>query len=383
MRGQGWQPFDFQQHAWDAIAAEKSGLIHAPTGVGKSYAAWLGLIEARLDDLAASQLKHEPLRVLWITPLRALANDLLLSLERPLADLSLNWKVGLRTGDVTASVRKKQQERMPQALVTTPESLSLLLSRPESAEWFAGLQAVVVDEWHELLGSKRGVQIELAISRLRNLSPTFRVWGLSATLGNLHEAMSVLLGPQYAPHGVLIEGHSPKQIAITTLLPEAMERFPWSGHLGRRQLSGVVAAVEKAKSTLIFTNTRSQAEIWFREILHAKPAWAAEIAVHHGSLDRKLREYVEERTRQGTMRAVVCTSSLDLGVDFTQVDQVIQIGSPKGVARLLQRAGRSGHQPGAVSRVLCVPTNALELVEYAAAREAVGPAGARRTSPDR
>lgn len=371
MRNQGWTPFEFQQRTWQAIAEGKSGLVHAPTGVGKSYAAWLGLLEARLDRGPFDPKKPEPLQALWITPLRALANDLLVSLERPLRELEIPWTVGLRTGDVSASVRKKQTERMPAALVTTPESLSLLLSRPESYSWFANLQAIVVDEWHELLGTKRGIQVELALSRLRKLSPNFRVWGLSATLGNLPEAMSVLLGPQHASRGVLIEGRSSKQIEIATLLPESMERFPWSGHLGRRQLQGVIAAIDDAKTTLIFTNTRSQAEIWFREILHARPQWAAEIAVHHGSLDRKLREYVEERTRRGTMRAVVCTSSLDLGVDFAPVDQVIQIGSPKGVARLLQRAGRSGHQPGAVSRVLCVPTNALELVEYSAAREAM------------
>jgi ATP-dependent Lhr-like helicase len=248
--------------------------------------------------------------------------------------------------------------------------LSLLISYPEARQQFKSLRMVVVDEWHELLGSKRGVQTELGIARLRAMLPHLRVWGLSATLGNLPQARDVLLGTDH--RGTIIHGQEPKQVTIETLLPDDIERFPWSGHIGLKLLQRVIEKIEQARSTLVFTNTRSQAEIWFRAILKARPDWAAELAVHHGSLDRQLRDYVETRLRSGDIRAVVCTSSLDLGVDFSPVDQVIQIGSPKGIARLLQRAGRSGHQPGGVSRIVCVPTHAFELVEYAAARAAAG-----------
>lgn len=377
---QGWTPFAFQLEAWQAYLAGESGLVHAPTGMGKTYAAGLGpLIEwlaetagksgGGLDGSGATQAPP-PLRVLWLTPLRALAGDIAGALRAPVEGLGLPWTVELRTGDTSASARRRQREQLPTVLVTTPESLSLLLSYPESRTLFGSLRCVVVDEWHELLSSKRGVQTELALARLRRWAPRMRTWGLSATLGNLEEARDALLG--FAPgrgEGRIIRGHSPKEIRIETLAPTDLERFPWAGHLGLRLLSGVVEAIGQARSTLVFTNTRAQSEIWFQALLHSRPDWAGEIALHHGSLDRDLREFVEARLREGRMRCVVCTSSLDLGVDFSPVDQVIQIGSPKGVARLLQRAGRSGHRPGAASRILCVPTHAFELVEFAAARE--------------
>lgn len=375
MQSRGWKPAEFQRATWDAYLDGYSGLVHAPTGTGKSYSVWLGIVEEGLREPPfvpsprSKKPQFAPLRALWITPMRALANDLVESLRKPIDELALPWEIGLRTGDATAAMRRKQRDRMPTALVTTPESLSLLLSYPEARQWFADLKVVVVDEWHELLGTKRGVQTELGLARLRVINPKLRTWGLSATLGNLDTARDVLLGSG-ASEGLAIHGAQPKQIEVATLLPDTMERFPWAGHLGKRMLPKVVDAIAAAKSTLVFTNTRSHAEIWFREILHARPDWAAEIALHHGSLDRGLRDYVERRTREGTMRCVVCTSSLDLGVDFSPVDQVIQLGSPKGIARLLQRAGRSGHRPGALSRVLCVPTHAFELVEFAAARDA-------------
>jgi ATP-dependent Lhr-like helicase len=307
--------------------------------------------------------------------MRALANDLVVSLRTPVADMKLPWTVDLRTGDTSAADRRRQRDRLPTALVTTPESLSLMLSYPDAESRLRGMRCVVVDEWHELLGTKRGVQTELGLARLRTWNPNLRTWGLSATLGNVRQSADVLLG-DFHPREVrreaeeIISGSSDKEIEIRTILPRDIARFPWAGHLGLRLLPQVVEAIEKAGTTLLFTNTRSQAEIWFRALLAAKPKWAAELAVHHGSIDRDLRSYVERRLREGTIRCVVCTSSLDLGVDFSPVDQVIQVGSPKGIARLLQRAGRSGHRPGAVSRVLCVPTHAFELVEYAAARAA-------------
>jgi len=306
----------------------------------------------------------------WITPLRALAADTEEALRQPLVDLGLPWTLESRTGDTSAAMRARQARRLPTALVTTPESLSLMLSREHSREMFADLRAVVVDEWHELMGTKRGVLVELALARLRYYQPRVRIWGLSATIGNLQDALDALLGVDRATRrGRIVRGVEPKDVVIDALIPPVVERFPWAGHLGTQMLPQVIDAIDEGESAIVFTNTRSQTEIWYQAILAARPDWAGIIALHHGSLDRARREWVEDGLRAGRLRCVVATSSLDLGVDFSPVDRVLQIGSPKGVARLLQRAGRSGHRPGAISRVTCVPTNALELIEVAAARD--------------
>ncbi len=288
----------------------------------------------------------------------------------------------MRSGDTAPGARARQQQRLPSALVTTPESLTLFLSRADWRERFAHVDTIVVDEWHELMSGKRGVQVELALARLRTLRPAMRTWGLSATLANLDEALECLVGVRAARNRAqrtrIVKGIETKTIEIASALPPTIERFPWAGHIGLKMLPQVICAIERAKTTLVFTNVRSATETWYRAILDARPDWAGTIALHHGSLERDVRDWVEDGLRNGRLRAVVCTSSLDLGVDFSPVDQVLQIGSPKGVARLLQRAGRSGHQPGAVSRVTVVPAQALELVEAAAAREA---ASARRVEP--
>jgi ATP-dependent Lhr-like helicase len=375
----GWEPFAFQREVWRAFLAGESGLIHAATGTGKTYAAWLGAV---LEWLAAHPAESPPLpvkrggagapplRVLWITPLRALAADTEAALRAPLVDLGLPWTLESRTGDTSAAVRSRQRTRLPTALVTTPESLALLLSRDDARGLFAELQAVVIDEWHELMGTKRGVLAELELARLRAWRPGLRTWGLSATIGNLEDALDALLGTAPdRPRGRIVRGHVPKEVVVDALIPPTIQRFPWAGHLGTQMLPQVVEAIEEGDTAIVFTNTRSQTEIWYQAILEARPDWAGQIALHHGSLDRARREWVEEGLRSGILRCVVATSSLDLGVDFSPVDRVLQIGSPKGVARLLQRAGRSGHRPGAVSRVTCVPTNALELIEVAAARD--------------
>jgi ATP-dependent Lhr-like helicase len=371
-----WKPFAFQEETWAAYAAGGSGLVHAPTGLGKTYAVWGGPVMewiAEHPDETQWPAGPEPLRVLWITPLRALANDTAESLRAPLNDLGIPWTVELRTGDTTAATRQKQRVRFPTALVTTPESLSLLLSHEDTREKLTGLRCVIIDEWHELLGSKRGVQAELCLARLRHWVPTLRVWALSATLGNLEQALAVLLGPRFdAAKAQLVSAHLEKRFELKTLLPRHIEGFPWSGHSGLNLLPEVIRQIAKRKTTLLFTNTRSQTEIWFQALVRAKPEWESEIALHHGSVDREAREVVEKRLRAGTIKCVVCTASLDLGVDFSPVEQVIQVGGPKGIARMLQRAGRSGHQPGAVSRIICVPAHALELVEFAAVREAIG-----------
>ena len=372
----GWHVFDFQRTVWQAYLNGLSGLIHAPTGTGKTLAAWWGPLLAW--HAAGGSAPPRGLRVLWITPLRALAADSEQSLLAPIRELGLPWTVERRTGDVSSYAKQRQLKRPPHALITTPESLSLLLSQPNAKEYFGQLEAVIVDEWHELLASKRGVQTELCLARLRawrgNTGSELRTWGLSATLGNLDTAMSVLMGVQAdgSPRpGRLVQGLLPKAIVIDSLIPEQMERFPWAGHLGLKMLPQAIAAIEEGKTALVFTNTRSQTESWFQALLDARPDWAGEIALHHGSLSPETRDFVENGLRAGSLRCVVCTSSLDLGVDFSPVDRVLQVGSPKGVARLLQRAGRSGHQPGVTSRVTCVPTHAFELIEAAAVRRAL------------
>ncbi len=365
-RENGWTLFQFQRKTWRAYFEGRSGLIHSPTGSGKSLAAWLGPVSKAID----SNVHIPGLQVLWVTPLRALANDMQKNLTAAVDALNLNWRVEIRTSDTATSVRKRQRKKAPQALITTPESLTLLLSYADAINFFSTLHTVIVDEWHELIGSKRGVQLELCLARLRAMHPQLQTWGLSATLGNIDEAMYTLLGIN--AKGTLIEDNRQKITKIKSVLPQSTGKFPWAGHLGLTLLPQVITTVEKSNSTLLFTNTRSQAELWFESILLERPDWIGKIALHHSSIDRKIRIKIEEKLRLGELQCVVCTSSLDLGVDFSPVDQVLQIGSPKGVARLLQRAGRSGHQPGATSSILCVPTHAFELIEIVAARHAAG-----------
>ena len=404
-QARGWKPFKFQREVWKAIAAGESGLLHATTGAGKTYAVWLGALQAfavkpKAPARSAAKQLAPPLTVLWLTPMRALAADTLRALQQPLESLAPHWTTGARSGDTASGERSVQNTRLPTVLVTTPESLSVLVSRADAADVLGTVKMVVVDEWHELLGNKRGVQVQLALARLRRFrasagpprgssaslggsdvreatsvgvsSPALCVWGMSATLGNLDEAMHTLLGRREGEQGgTLVQGEVPKTLVIDSLLPGRAERFPWGGHLGLTMLPQVIAEIASSKTTLVFTNTRSQSEIWYQAMLEAKPEWAGLIALHHGSLDRAVREWVEAGLKAGELRAVVCTSSLDLGVDFLPVERVLQIGSPKGVARLLQRAGRSGHAPGRPSRITLVPTHSIEMVEGAAARDAI------------
>jgi ATP-dependent Lhr-like helicase len=380
----GWKPFKFQREVWKAIGEGKSGLLHATTGAGKTYAVWLGALQAFSQARKASARPAAlPLTVLWLTPMRALAADTLRALQQPLEALGAEvhpWSAGARSGDTTSAERSAQNQRLPTVLVTTPESLSLLLARADAREVLGHVQMAVVDEWHELLGNKRGVQVQLALARLKRWNPGLAIWGMSATLGNLHEAMHALLGHE---EGVLVQGQVPKKLVIDSLLPGTAERFPWGGHLGLTMLPQVISEIAASKTALVFTNTRSQAEIWYQAMLEAKPEWAGLIALHHGSLDREVREWVELGLKSGELKAVVCTSSLDLGVDFLPVERVLQIGSPKGVARLLQRAGRSGHAPGWPSRITLVPTHSVEMVEGSAARTAIAAGHIEaRHSPD-
>jgi ATP-dependent Lhr-like helicase len=366
----GWTVFPFQRALWHAAAKGESGLLHANTGAGKTYAVWFAAL------LRGAQAKRRSgLRVLWLTPMRALAADTQRALEESSAQLGVaapalmgGWTIGARTGDTGSVERARQARSWPSALITTPESLSLLLSHAAAQEQFKHLDMVIVDEWHELMGSKRGVQVQLALARLRRWRPGLVVWGLSATMGNLQLARDVLLGEG---RGVLVEGDLRKQIVVDSLIPDNVARFPWGGHLGIQMLPAVIDEIDKHQATLVFTNTRSQSELWYQNIIEARPEWAGLVALHHGSLDRETRDWVELGLKRGELKAVICTASLDLGVDFLPVERVLQVGSAKGIARLLQRAGRSGHAPGRVSRVTLVPTNSLELLEAAGARQAV------------
>ncbi|MGB6223434.1 ligase-associated DNA damage response DEXH box helicase [Haloferula sp.] len=361
-----WKPADFQKETWKAYAEGKSGLLHAPTGLGKTLAVWMGPVS---EAITATKPSKE-CQVLWITPLRALAKDTARSLQEPLTELGSPLEVALRTGDTSSYRKAKLREKLPFALVTTPESLSLMLTYEDSRSKLADLKCVIIDEWHELLGTKRGVQTELCLARLRQWAPQVRTWGISATLGNLDDARQSLLGAKHQ-QGVMVHSALKKELKVETMIPREIERFPWAGHLGIRLVKRVAASLHKASSSLIFTNTRSQSEIWHQSLLEADPSLKGRLAIHHGSLSRDERQAAEDALFNGELLGVVCTSSLDLGIDFAPVEQVIQIGSPKGVARLLQRAGRSGHQPGKASRLLCIPTNALEILEFAAAQDAL------------
>lgn len=369
-----WDVFDFQQEVWDAFLSSKNGILNAPTGSGKTFALWMPNLIKWIDENPNDyhSKTNNGLKVLWITPLRALAKDIETALQNSVDEMRIPWEIGRRTGDVSQAIKQKQNRRMPEVLITTPESVHVLMAQKNYERHFKGLDAIIIDEWHEFLGTKRGIQVELALSRLKGIRPNLSIWGISATIGNLEQAMEVLLGSDFNKESsVIIEAEIEKDIYIESILPDEIEKFPWSGHLGLNLLPKILPVIDNHRSTLIFTNTCGQSEIWFQRILDARPDLAGSIAIHHGSLDRKVREWVEASLHEGSLKAVVCTSSLDLGVDFSPVDTVIQIGSPKGVARFLQRAGRSGHSPGSKSSIYFVPTHALELIEASALKSAV------------
>src|SRR5690606_26792936 len=262
-----WTPFAFQREVWAAYLGGESGLIHAATGTGKTLAAWIGpLMEwgaerhgalSTIERPARTRRSYAPaLRVLWLTPLRALAADTRAALVEVQAELAPEWTVETRTGDTSAMVRARQSRQLPTALVTTPESLCLMLTRPDAPALFDDLRLVVVDEWHELMGSKRGVLVELALARLRRLRPGVRTWGLSATSGNLAQAHGTLRGVRRADgRARIVRGAEPKDVIVDAAIPPVVERFPWAGHLGTQMLPQVVAAIEEGRTAIVFTNT--------------------------------------------------------------------------------------------------------------------------------
>jgi ATP-dependent Lhr-like helicase len=409
------QAFRFQEETWQHIINNKSGLVNAPTGCGKTFSVFLGSIIQFINEHPDSYQakKNNGLQVLWITPLRALAKDIGRAMEEVIAQLKMQWQIGMRNGDTDINERQKQTRNMPEVLIITPESLMLLLAQKNYPNFFKNLRIIAVDEWHELLGSKRGVQVELAISRLMNVNRQSSIaneeeekpkvkgknskkedsklttyhsslitslWGISATIGNLDEAKEVLLSSLSSPllrirgevnKGVIVKARIDKRIEVFSILPDEIEKYPWAGHLGIKLADKIVPIIEQSNTTLIFINTRAMSELWYQTLLTVAPQFAGVIALHHGSIERELRTWVEEALHAQKLKAVVCTASLDLGVDFRPVDTVVQVGSPKGVARFLQRAGRSGHGPGEISKVYFLPTHSLELVEAAALKNAI------------
>ena len=371
---QGWKPHPFQKETWTAFLQGKHGLLNAPTGSGKTYALWFPIVLNYIKNNPNYKSKHKKgLKAVWITPLRALSQEIKQSAERIVTDLGLPMTVGIRTGDTSNKERARQRTSLPDLLISTPESLQLLLASNEYDKKFKDCSAIVIDEWHELLGTKRGIQMELALSRLKTVGNQLRIWGISATIGNLEQAREVLLGPTSPEmdNSILVKAKLKKKIKVSSIIPKQMETFPWRGHLGLHLLDDVIPIIKNSKTTLLFTNTRSQCEIWFQKILERYPEFAGEMAMHHGSVNKETRIWVENAIRNESLKAVVCTSSLDLGVDFAPVETVIQIGGPKGVARFLQRAGRSGHQPGKTSVIHFLPTHAIELIEASALQVAV------------
>jgi ATP-dependent Lhr-like helicase len=365
----GWEVFDFQRNTWESFMAYRSGIVNAPTGSGKTYALFFGALISYLQK-DVPKVQRGPL-IIWVSPIRALTKEIKISTERALEAFDLDWRVEIRSGDTSSSKRKKQMTDPPEVLITTPESLHVILATRGYSRFYRHLHAIIFDEWHELMGSKRGVQCELAVSRFRALSPGLLVWGISATIGNLEEAKDVLLGTYSNKETVLIRSHLAKKTDVIPVFPDSVEKYSWAGHLGLKLADKLVPIISKSRTTLIFTNTRAQSEIWYQRLLELMPELAGNMAMHHGSISRELRDWVEQELYQGKLKLVVATSSLDLGVDFRPVETIIQIGSPKSVARFMQRAGRSGHAPGAVSKIYFLPTHALELVEVAALRKAI------------
>ncbi|SHH53412.1 ligase-associated DNA damage response DEXH box helicase [Winogradskyella jejuensis] len=363
----GNAPFTFQMQTWQRFSNGYSGMVVAPTGFGKTFSVFLAVV---IDYLNHPEKYPKGLKLLWVSPLRSLAKDLAKAMSEAVDEIGLDWSVQVRNGDTPTKVRRQQERLMPDVMLTTPETMHLLFSQKKNSRWFKNVKCVAIDEWHELLGNKRGVLTELAISQLRHYSPKLQIWGITATIGNLEEAKMVLL-PYPNLKVTQIKASEKKKIDIISVLPDEIEVLPWAGHLGAKMVDKILPIIANNTTTLIFTNTRGQSELWYQLLLTAQPDLAGLIAIHHGSIDKKLRNWIEDNIASGYLKAVVCTSSLDLGVDFKPVDCVIQIGSVKGVARFMQRAGRSGHSPYERSKIYFVPTHSLELVEVSALKEAV------------
>ena len=355
----GWVPRPHQMAMVAAAQARDSALLIAPTGGGKTLA---GFLPSLMDLTAQPRLG---LHTLYVSPLKALATDIARNLMAPIEDMALPVTVETRTGDTPANRRARQKAAPPNLLLTTPESLALLLSQADAPALFAGLATVVIDEIHALAGTKRGDQLALGLARLTTIAPTARRVGLSATVAH-RQALLDWVGAGTSP--VLVEEAQGAPPALSILLPE--DRLPWSGHMGLNSAGAILERIRATGMTIVFVNTRAQGELLFQALWRIN-ADTLPIALHHGSLDIGQRRKVEAAMAEGRLRAVVATSSLDLGIDWGGVDQVIQVGAPKGTSRLLQRVGRANHRMDEVSNAILVPANRFELLECEAAIEGV------------
>ncbi len=367
MQEKGNKPFSFQYRTWEKYSRGYSGMVVAPTGFGKTFSVFIAVL---IDYMNCPERYAKGLKLIWLSPLRSLAKDLAKAINEVVEEIGLDWTIEVRNGDTPQKQRRQQERLMPDVLLTTPETLHLLFSQKKNSRWFKQVQCFAVDEWHELLGSKRGVLTELAIARIKELSPNLKIWGITATIGNLVQAQEVLI-PYKGLKVVRIKAKEKKKIEVISVLPEEVELLPWAGHLGKKLSSKIIPVIYENNTTLIFTNTRNQSELWYQIILEEEPDLVGKIAIHHGSIAKKQRLWIEDAIANNWLKAVICTSSLDLGVDFKPVDCVIQIGSAKGIARFIQRAGRSGHSPYERSKIYFVPTHSLQLIEVAALKEAV------------
>ncbi|MEC8196376.1 MAG: DEAD/DEAH box helicase, partial [Pseudomonadota bacterium] len=354
-----WQPHPHQR-AMLARADDPCTLLIAPTGGGKTLAGFL----PTLADLASTP--HEGLHTLYVSPLKALAADIKRNLRAPVEEIGLDIRIEDRTGDTSQTVKKRQRVDPPHILLTTPESLALLTSYEDAPRIFKGLKRVVVDEIHALAESKRGDQLFLAFARLQSLCPDLKRVGLSATVDH-PEDIAKLLARNPDPCEILYADPGP---APDIAMLETEEAPPWLGGGAAYAIPAVLEQVKEHKTTLIFHNTRAQAEIFFHNLWLANDD-GLPIGIHHGSLDRAQREKVEAAMVRGDLRAIVCTGSLDLGIDWGDVDLVIQVGAPKNVKRLVQRIGRANHRYNAPSKALLVPANRWEVVECINALQAV------------
>ncbi len=355
---QGWHLRPHQHDVLKAAAVGESVLLIAPTGGGKTLGGFL----PSLLDLAARP--RSGLHTLYVSPLKALAADIARNLTRPVEQMHLPVSIATRTGDTPTAERRRQRETPPNLLLTTPESLALLITLPEAGAMFGSVSAIIIDEVHALAGTKRGDQLALCLARLAMLAPAARRIGLSATVA--HRApLAAYVAPDARPDGVrIIEAAAGAAPEIGMILPEG--RLPWSGHMGLFSAPEILARIRDATTTIVFVNTRAQAELLFQALWKLNDD-TLPIAIHHGSLEPEQRRRVEQAMAEGRLRAVVATSSLDLGIDWGGVDQVLQVGAPKGVSRLLQRVGRANHRMDEPSRAILVPANRFEVLECEAA----------------
>ena len=370
LRERGWTARAHQLRLLEQGRARRSTLLIAPTGAGKTLAGFLPTI----DDLIrrrGNEAKGAGLHTLYISPLKALAVDVARNLTTPVAEMGLKFRIESRSGDTSATKRQRQRVRPPDILLTTPEQLALLLSYDDAHYLFADLKTVVLDELHALVASKRGDLLALDLARLRTLSPDLMTIGLSATVARPSELRAFLVGqhePDVAIHlADLVE--APGGVSPDIAILETDEPLPWSGHTSRYAVGELYRQVMAHRMTLLFVNTRSQAELLFQELWRINDD-NLPIALHHGSLDATQRRKVEAAMAAGRLKAVVCTSTLDLGIDWGDIDLVINVGAPKGASRLIQRIGRANHRLDEPSKALIVPSNRFEVLECHAALDA-------------